>query len=125
MRACWLLIKLEKIKRYHYHKEKMMAERKRAFPIDDIFIDRWSPRALSGEPISDDELFTLFEAARWAPSSYNNQPWRFVYAKRDTPHWKRLFGFLVHANQEWAKHAAALIVVISFDLSSSSVRARS
>ena len=55
--------------------------------IEPLFVQRWSPRAMSGETISDVELLTLLEAARWAPSSYNNQPWRFLYAKRDTPHW--------------------------------------
>jgi len=56
---------------------------------------------------------SLFEAARWAPSSFNNQPWRFIYAKRNTGHWDRLFNLLVDANKLWAKNAALLIVVIS------------
>ena len=43
-------------------------------PVDELFLDRWSPRAMSGERVSEEELMTLFEAARWAPSSYNNQP---------------------------------------------------
>ncbi|MGI9535250.1 MAG: nitroreductase family protein [Thermodesulfobacteriota bacterium] len=81
--------------------------------INDIFINRWSPRAMSGETISDDELFSLLEAARWAPSSYNNQPWRFVYAKRDTEHWDKLFNFLLEGNQTWVKDAAVLVVLIS------------
>lgn len=55
----------------------------------------------------------LFEAARWAPSSYNNQPWRFLYAKRDTEHWDRFFGLLVPFNQSWTKRAAALVVILS------------
>jgi nitroreductase len=50
--------------------------RKTDHPIDSLFLDRWSPRAMSGEPITRDELLTLFEAARWAPSSGNSQPWR-------------------------------------------------
>jgi nitroreductase len=68
---------------------------------------------MSGESITDEELKTLFEAARWAPSSFNNQPWCFIYAKRNTPHWETLFDLLVPANQEWAKKAAALVVMIS------------
>ena len=52
-------------------------------PVDLIFIDRWSPRAMSGEEIPHEELMVLFEAARWAPSSYNNQPWRILYARRN------------------------------------------
>ena len=56
---------------------------------------------------------SLFEAARWAPSSYNSQPWRFVYAHRDTPAWDRLFGLLAPANQGWAKDGAVLMVLVS------------
>jgi nitroreductase len=55
----------------------------------------------------------LFEAARWAPSSFNNQPWRILYARRDTPHWPVFLGLLVEFNQGWAKHGAALVVFIS------------
>lgn len=82
-------------------------------PADALFVNRWSPRAMSGEPITDAELFTLLEAARWAPSSYNGQPWRIVYARRDTPHWPRLFSLLVPFNQEWCARAAALLVFIA------------
>ena len=74
---------------------------------------RWSPRALSGEEISDGELMRLFEAARWAPSSYNAQHWRFLYARRGTPHWDKFFDLMVEANQAWAQHAAVLMVVVS------------
>lgn len=81
--------------------------------ISEIFINRWSPRAMSGEPISDEELFSLFEAARWAPSSYNNQPWRFIYAKRDTVYWNKLFNFLLEGNQSWVKNAGVVVVLIS------------
>jgi nitroreductase len=87
--------------------------RKPDYPIDKIFLDRWSPRAMSGEPISDEELFPLFEAARWAPSSSNLQPWRFIYAKRDTPNWNKFFNLLVEFNQMWCKNAAALVCLIS------------
>jgi len=68
---------------------------------------------MSAEHMSDDELMSLFEAARWAPSSYNNQPWRFIYAKRDTPSWERLFSLMVDFNKGWTKNAAALVVVVS------------
>lgn len=86
------------------------------FSIDKLFIERWSPRAMSGEEISDQELMSLFESARWAPSSYNNQPWRFIYAKRNTPHWQTFYNLLVPFNQSWAKNAAVLIVIASFKL---------
>jgi nitroreductase len=87
--------------------------RKADYPIDSVFLDRWSPRAMSGEPITEEELFTLFEAARWAPSSFNNQPWRILYARRDTDHWPLFFNLLVEFNQTWAKNAAALVLFIS------------
>ena len=83
-------------------------------PIDRIFLDRWSPRAMTGEPIAQEELLTLlFEAARWAPSSYNNQPWRFLYAQRDSKHWQTFFDLMVEFNQSWAKNAGILVVFIS------------
>lgn len=81
--------------------------------INPLFVNRWSPRAMSGEEISHDDLMGLFEAARWAPSSYNNQPWRFIYAKKNTDHWQRLFSLLVEGNKTWAKNAAVIVVVIS------------
>ena len=71
--------------------------------VDELFLDRWSPRAMSGEGVSDEELSTLFEAARWAPSSYNNQPWRILYARRETAQWPAFFNILVEGNQAWAK----------------------
>jgi len=88
-------------------------KRKNEYKVTDLFINRWSPRAMSGEVISDDELFSLFEAARWAPSSYNHQPWRFVYARRGTEHWEKLFNFLLEGNQVWVKNAAVIVVLIS------------
>ncbi|HKP72283.1 MAG TPA: nitroreductase family protein [Pyrinomonadaceae bacterium] len=81
--------------------------------MDDLFIDRWSPRAMSGEEISEEDLMSLFEAARWAPSSYNNQPWRILYARRDTEHWPLFFDLMVEFNQSWTKDAAALVLFIS------------
>lgn len=82
-------------------------------PIQSFILNRWSSRAMSGEALTDEELMSLFEAARWAPSSYNNQPWRFIYAKRDSEHWQDLFDLMVEFNQGWANNAAALVVVIS------------
>lgn len=83
------------------------------YPIESIILNRWSAYAMSGESISDNELMMLFEAARWAPSSYNGQPWRFVYAKRDTSQWQLFLNLMVPFNQGWAQNAAVLIVVIS------------
>lgn len=81
--------------------------------VDALFIERWSPRAMAGQSMEDNELMALFEAARWAPSSYNEQPWRFLYAKRDTPQWEKFFNLLVPFNQEWCKNGAALVVICS------------
>jgi len=82
-------------------------------PIDTLFIDRWSPRAMSGEEVTEEELMTLFEAARWAPSSYNNQPWRVLYARRNTEHWPIFLDLLAESNRAWARRAAALLLFIS------------
>ncbi|PLZ03517.1 nitroreductase family protein [Burkholderia sp. WAC0059] len=82
-------------------------------PIDRQFLDRWSPRAFADTPITDEALRTFLEAARWAPSSYNSQPWRFVYARRDTGHWTQFLGFLNEFNQGWARTAAAIVIVLS------------
>ena len=87
--------------------------RKPEHEINPLILSRWSPRSMTGEEISDEELMSLFEAARWAPSSYNNQPWRFIYAKRNTNHWGRLFSLMVEFNQSWTKNAAVLVAVIS------------
>ena len=87
--------------------------RKADHPIDSLFLDRWSPRAMSGEPLAESELLTLFEAARWAPSASNLQPWRIFYAMRDTPEWPVFFGLLKESNQVWCRNAAALLVFAS------------
>jgi nitroreductase len=68
---------------------------------------------MSGEALADKELMSLFEAARWAPSSSNEQPWRFVYAKRDTPYWDKMFNLLVEFNQMWCKNAAVLTCLLA------------
>ncbi len=89
-----------------------MAERKAQYPILDLIVERWSPRSMTGEPISKNELFTLFEAARWAPSSNNNQPWRFIYGMKGEPQFEKLFSLLT-PNNGWANNASVLIVVVS------------
>ena len=87
--------------------------RKADYAIEPLLLDRWSPRAMSGEEISSDELMRLFEAARWAPSSFNAQQWRALYACRGTEHWPTFLGLLVEGNKAWAQHAAVLVVFIS------------
>lgn len=82
-------------------------------PIDRQFLERWSPRAFTQDTIPESALQTFLEAARWAPSSYNSQPWRFVYARRGTEQWTRFLGFLNEFNRGWAQHAAAILIVLS------------
>jgi nitroreductase len=85
--------------------------RKPDHPIDPLFFERWSPRAFTDEAIPDEVLASCFEAARWAPSSMNAQPWRFIYSKRGSASWPTLLGLLNDFNRSWAQHAAALMVV--------------
>ena len=83
------------------------------YPIEEMFLQRWSPRAFTGEAMDQASLLSIFEAARWAPSSYNSQPWRFIYAHRETPAWEKLLGLLTPGNQSWAKAAAVLVIAVS------------
>lgn len=87
--------------------------RKIEHKINPIFVNRWSPRAMTGESISDKQLKSLFEAAKWAPSAFNNQSWRFIYAKRNTKNWNKFFNLLAEGNQIWTKNAAVLMTIIS------------
>ncbi|MFI5333583.1 MAG: nitroreductase family protein [Chlamydiales bacterium] len=92
---------------------EIKAHRKPGYSIHEILLNRWSPRAMTGEELSDEELMPLFEAARWAPSSSNGQPWRFLYAKRGTPSWDLFYNLMVDFNKQWTKNAAVLLVIIS------------
>jgi len=92
---------------------KTINSRTTKYPIDDNFLKRYSPRAMSGEAISREELYTLFDAARWAPSAYNVQPWRFIYAMRETKEFETLLSVLVDFNKAWCIKAGALIMLIS------------
>lgn len=83
------------------------------FPIDPMFLERWSPRAFTGEEIAEADLLTILEAARWAASAFNAQPWRFVYSRRNTASWSKLLDLLIPFNQSWASHASALVYVLS------------
>jgi nitroreductase len=81
--------------------------------IDPLFLRRWSPRAFTPEAIPEAELLRFFEAARWAPSAFNSQPWHFIYARRDTERWPVFLDILSEWNRSWAYQAAALVVVTS------------
>ncbi len=84
-----------------------------AHPIEPLFLHRWSPRAMSGEAIAEADLLRLFEAARWAPSCNNSQPWRFLYARAGTPSFATFLDLLVPGNQAWCQRAGALLCVVS------------
>jgi|SRR5580658_6920206 nitroreductase len=89
------------------------AHRKAAHAIEPLFADRWSSRALSGESVAEDELMKLLEAARWAPSSGNFQPWRMLYARRESMHWPVFLELLMEGNRVWAQRAGALVLFLS------------
>jgi nitroreductase len=80
--------------------------------LDNLFIERWSPRAFSPEPISDEAIKTIFEAARWSPSCFNEQPWRFVFATR-TDELEKFRSVLAESNQAWANKAPLLAFAFS------------
>ena len=93
---------------------EVQTQRKVNYQIAPLLLDRWSPRSMTGQPLTDEEFFPLFEAARWAPSSYNCQLWRFIVARRQNrEQFDKFFGFLTPGNQAWAKNAGALVVVAS------------
>lgn len=81
--------------------------------VSPLFLERWSPRAYDGTPLPEDKLMTILEAAHWAPSAYNVQPWRFVYAIKGTPEFEQLLDLLVEFNQGWARNAGALVFILS------------
>jgi nitroreductase len=77
-------------------------------PVEDIILRRWSPRAFADTPVSDADLKTVFTAASWAASSYNEQPWRFLVGRKGDETWKKIFDSLTPANQSWTKSAPVL-----------------
>lgn len=83
------------------------------YPISDQFIDRWSPRAFAERAVTEEQVLTVLEAARWAPSASNLQPWRFIYGVRGDAEFDTLLSLLVPFNEGWAKHAGALVFIAS------------
>jgi nitroreductase len=81
-------------------------------PVDAGFLDRWSPRAFSSEPVSEETVLSLFEAARWAPSSGNEQPWTYIYSSTADEH-QRLLSLLNPSNQRWASRASVLAFAVA------------
>lgn len=86
--------------------------RKPEYEIDDMILNRWSPRSFSGQEVPENILLSLFEAARWAPSAYNVQPWRFIIARtKDTR--EKFYSFINEFNLSWCKKAPVLALIIS------------
>jgi nitroreductase len=83
------------------------------YDIEPLFLNRWSPRAMTGAGLEEEEFMPLFEAARWAPSSYNNQHWRFVYAERTDDEFEDFLELIYDGNAGWAEDAAVLVVLAS------------
>lgn len=83
-------------------------------PIHEVLSTRWSPRAFDGKPVDAEKLRSLFEAARWAPSSYNAQPWYFIVAKKDdSKNYQKILDSFVEFNQSWAKGAPVLALSVA------------
>jgi nitroreductase len=83
-------------------------------PVHELITKRWSPYSFDNRSVTDEDLRSLFEAARWAPSSYNEQPWNYIVAKKENPEeFQRLLSCLVDGNQVWAKAAPVLALGIA------------
>src|SRR3984893_18272571 len=83
-------------------------------PIHELIRERWSPRAFSDKSVPGEILRSLFEAARWAPSSNNEQPWAYLVAtKEDAENFAKMVGVLVEFNADWAKHAPVLALSVA------------
>ncbi|MDE1844003.1 MAG: nitroreductase family protein [Thaumarchaeota archaeon] len=92
---------------------EVQKTRNMTFEINPVIVNRWSPRSFAPCDLSDKDLFSLFESARWAPSSSNSQPWRFIYTKRNSANWDDFFNLLIDFNKQWCTDASALVVVVS------------
>jgi len=85
-----------------------------AHPIEELLRRRWSPRAFAERPVEPEKLLSMFEAARWSASSFNEQPWSFIVATRDDEaEFARMLSCLVESNQTWAARASVLIVSVA------------
>lgn len=90
-----------------------MMTRQADHPVDALFTNRWSPRSFTGEEVPLDVLHTALEAARWAPSASNAQPWRFIVSRNGDANWDRFVALLGGRNARWANKASALVLIVS------------
>jgi nitroreductase len=88
----------------------MIKEAKTTYNVEELISKRWSARAFSDTQITEDEVLTLIEAASWAPSSINEQPWDYTYSFKDTPGFEKMWELLSVGNQLWVKNASVLIM---------------
>jgi len=87
--------------------------RKANINIEPVFINRVSPRSFTGDEVTLLQVEKLMEAARWAPSAFNEQPWKYLFGLKNTTHWNLYLSFLVEANMKWAQDTGVLFVILS------------
>lgn len=90
-----------------------MSTRQPDHPVNPLFVERWSPRAFDRSAMPEQDLLTVLEAARWAPSAFNAQPWRLLYATRTGHDWERFLSLLMPFNRAWAQNASVLVYILS------------
>lgn len=90
-----------------------MSERTADPRVVPLIVERWSPRAFDGTPVPAQDIAVILEAATWAPSAFNYQPWRFLYATHGDANWDRFLSLLIPFNAGWASHAGVLLFIVS------------
>ncbi|MGE7271742.1 nitroreductase family protein [Brevibacillus panacihumi] len=103
---------------------EVKENRQAGHDIDPVFLNRWSPRSYKTDPVSDEVLSRLFEAARWAPSGSNEQPWRFIVARTQEDK-ERFYPFIAEGNRIWCEKAPVLVLLLSKTISSRGTALRS
>jgi len=91
----------------------MKSSRTSSLPVNSLFLNRWSPRSYETTSMPEQDIHTIIEAARWAPSANNIQPWRFIYCSREDNQWDSFVAMLDEFNANWAQNASSLIVLVS------------
>lgn len=99
------------------NRTSVLNKRKADYDIDQIFLDRWSPRAYDDKEVPEDILYSIFEAARWAPSASNEQPWRFIIARTKADR-EKFYPFIMEGNRIWCEKAPVIAVIIGNKITS-------
>lgn len=108
----------------NHYLPQVKEHREAGHEIDSVFLNRWSPRSYKSDPVPDKVLFSLFEAARWAPSGSNEQPWRFILARTQEDK-ERFYPFIAEGNRIWCEKAPVLLLIVSKTISSRGTNLRS